>query len=222
MLYGHRNDVKGYAEALLEFDSALPEIIQALGPEDLLIITADHGLRPYHAVYRPFARICADCLHGAALWPGGGPGHPRHLCRHQRHDFGLFRPAADGARHFVLCKNPLRSREDDRNLSTGRKRPAEFLKSKTDIVPRVVLVLGSGLGDYAERLEKADVVPYEEIPFFPRSTVEGHKARLIFGELFGVPVAMMQGRFHYYEGYTQQQITLPIRRFGPWARRFCF
>lgn len=88
---------------------------------------------------------------------------------------------------------------------------AEFLKSKTEIVPRVVLVLGSGLGDYAERLEKADVVPYEEIPFFPRSTVEGHKARLIFGELFGVPVAMMQGRFHYYEGYTQQQITLPIR-----------
>lgn len=88
---------------------------------------------------------------------------------------------------------------------------AAYLKTQTKIIPRAVLVLGSGLGDYAERLEGADVVPYECVPGFPKSTVEGHKARLVFGELFGVPVAIMQGRFHYYEGYNQQQITLPIR-----------
>lgn len=91
------------------------------------------------------------------------------------------------------------------------QKAAAYLKERTRIRPRAVLVLGSGLGEYAERLEHADVVPYEQVPGFPVSTVEGHKAQLVFGSLFGVPVAIMQGRYHFYEGYTQQQVTLPIR-----------
>lgn len=91
------------------------------------------------------------------------------------------------------------------------QKAAAYCQGQTKIRPRVALVLGSGLGDYAERMENADIVPYEQVPGFPLSTVEGHKAQLVFGVLFGVPVAIMQGRYHFYEGYTQQQVTMPIR-----------
>lgn len=73
------------------------------------------------------------------------------------------------------------------------------------------LILGSGLGDYAERIENKRIVNYADLPGFPRSRVEGHKGRFVIGELFGKTVICMQGRFHYYEGYPQSQIALPIR-----------
>jgi purine-nucleoside phosphorylase len=71
--------------------------------------------------------------------------------------------------------------------------------------------LGSGLGPLAEQIEQADRIPYGEIPHFPISTVQGHAGRLVIGLLAGVPVCAMQGRFHFYEGYSMQQVTLPIR-----------
>ena len=80
--------------------------------------------------------------------------------------------------------------------------------------PRVALVLGSGLGAFADELEDAVVVPYEEIPGFARSTVEGHAGRLVIGKCGGITVAVMQGRFHYYEGYSLDEVTFPIRTFG--------
>ncbi|MGI8654733.1 MAG: purine-nucleoside phosphorylase [Pyrinomonadaceae bacterium] len=80
--------------------------------------------------------------------------------------------------------------------------------------PRVALVLGSGLGAFADDLEDAVVVPYEEIPGFARSTVEGHAGQLVIGKCGGVVVAAMQGRFHYYEGYSLDEVTFPIRAFG--------
>lgn len=73
------------------------------------------------------------------------------------------------------------------------------------------LILGSGLGSYAERIENKRFVPYSAIPGFPQSRVEGHAGRFVVGELFGKTVVCMQGRFHYYEGYPQSQIALPIR-----------
>jgi purine-nucleoside phosphorylase len=80
----------------------------------------------------------------------------------------------------------------------------------------VAVVLGSGLGAFAETLEDKIVIPYEEIPDFERSTVEGHSGRLIVGNLpsTAISVAVMQGRFHYYEGYSLEEVTLPIRAFG--------
>lgn len=80
----------------------------------------------------------------------------------------------------------------------------------------VAVVLGSGLGPFAETLEDKIIVPYEEIPDFERSTVEGHSGRLVVGNLPSttVSVAVMQGRFHYYEGYSLEEVTLPIRAFG--------
>ena len=80
----------------------------------------------------------------------------------------------------------------------------------------VAVVLGSGLGAFAETLEDKVVIPYDEIPDFERSTVEGHSGRLVVGQLpsTAVNVAVMQGRFHYYEGYSMEEVTLPIRAFG--------
>jgi purine-nucleoside phosphorylase len=77
--------------------------------------------------------------------------------------------------------------------------------------PALALVLGSGLGDLAAQVEEAVVIPYEEIPHFARSTVAGHAGRLLVGTLAGMPVVAMQGRFHFYEGYSPQVLTLPIR-----------
>jgi purine-nucleoside phosphorylase len=80
--------------------------------------------------------------------------------------------------------------------------------------PRVGIVLGSGLGAVAKAVAEPVVVPYAEIPHFPRSTVEGHTGRIIAGLLGGVPVIVMQGRVHFYEGYTPQQVTFPMRVLG--------
>ena len=77
--------------------------------------------------------------------------------------------------------------------------------------PVVALVLGSGLGDLAQELDDAVAISYTEIPYFARSTVAGHEGRLLIGNLEGVPVVAMQGRFHLYEGYTPQVLTFPIR-----------
>jgi purine-nucleoside phosphorylase len=80
--------------------------------------------------------------------------------------------------------------------------------------PRVGIVLGSGLGAVADSLAERVVVPYAEIPHFPRSTVEGHRGRIVAGLLGGAPVLVMQGRVHFYEGYTPAQVTFPMRVLG--------
>jgi purine-nucleoside phosphorylase len=80
--------------------------------------------------------------------------------------------------------------------------------------PRLGIVLGSGLGAVADAVENAGIVAYSEIPHFPQSTVEGHSGRIVAGDLGGVPVIVMQGRVHYYEGYTPAQVTFPMRVLG--------
>ena len=89
----------------------------------------------------------------------------------------------------------------------------QFIRSKTDMKPQVALILGSGLGAYAEQLKDAVVIPYEDIPNFPRPTVTGHAGKLYFGKVGGKCVVIMQGRMHYFEGYETQTITFPIRVF---------
>jgi len=92
---------------------------------------------------------------------------------------------------------------------------AEFLRSKLGaLTPRIGIVLGSGLGAVAEAVASQVFVPYSEIPHFPQSTVEGHSGRIVAGLLGGVPVVVMQGRVHYYEGYSPQQVTFPMRVLG--------
>jgi purine-nucleoside phosphorylase len=91
---------------------------------------------------------------------------------------------------------------------------AEFIRSKYEKEVKVALVLGSGLGAFAEEVENAVKIPYEAIPHFARSTVEGHAGQLVLGEVAGVSVAVQQGRFHFYEGYEMSQVIFPIRVFG--------
>jgi purine-nucleoside phosphorylase len=88
---------------------------------------------------------------------------------------------------------------------------AEYIRSQSTHRPRIGLILGSGLNALAEQIEAPSVVPYAAIPYFPVSTVEGHTGQLVIGKLAGAVVCVMQGRFHYYEGYSLQQVTLPIR-----------
>lgn len=89
---------------------------------------------------------------------------------------------------------------------------ADFIKSKLNgAVPKVGIILGSGLGKIVEKIDNAIVIPYSTIPNFVKSTAMGHKGNFIFGTLGGKFVCAMQGRFHYYEGYTMQQVTLPVR-----------
>ena len=86
-----------------------------------------------------------------------------------------------------------------------------YVQSRSSMKPGVGVILGSGLGDLAAEVQDATAIPYEEIPHFLRSTVVGHAGRLLIGELENVPVVVMQGRFHFYEGYTIQMLTLPVR-----------
>ncbi|MCQ2408161.1 MAG: purine-nucleoside phosphorylase [Oscillospiraceae bacterium] len=87
----------------------------------------------------------------------------------------------------------------------------EYVKERISSKPKIALVLGSGLGQFASQIEVQESLSYSEIPNFPVSTVEGHEGRFVFGNCEGVPVAVMQGRVHMYEGYAPQDAVLPIR-----------
>ena len=91
------------------------------------------------------------------------------------------------------------------------QKSAQFIAQRTRHKPTIGLVLGSGLSGLADEIAQADVIPYGEIPNFPISTVQGHSGALVMGNLSGKVVMAMRGRAHFYEGYTMQQITLPIR-----------
>jgi len=88
---------------------------------------------------------------------------------------------------------------------------ADFLRKKTNIRPVAGIVMGTGLGRLSDDIMISDSIPYSGIPNFPTTTVEGHHGNLIFGELAGIPVVAMEGRFHYYEGYSMKELTFPIR-----------
>jgi len=88
---------------------------------------------------------------------------------------------------------------------------SDFIASKTALKPDLGIILGSGLGALGNRLEDASIIPYSEIPHFVSSTAPGHEGRIVIGKLGGKTILCMQGRFHYYEGYTMKQITYPVR-----------
>ena len=108
-----------------------------------------------------------------------------------------------------------RSRSVARDSDYARaERAAKFILSKTKLRPQIALVLGSGLGAFADELTETTRIPYERIPNFPRSTAIGHAGRLVIGKAGNVAVAAMQGRVHFYEGYAEQEVVFPMRVFG--------
>jgi purine-nucleoside phosphorylase len=106
----------------------------------------------------------------------------------------------------------------ERMASTSLYERAEHatrvIRLRISVEPRIALVLGSGLGGFADDFEDAVGIPYEEIPGFVRSTAQGHAGRLVIGKIESVPVLAMQGRVHYYEGYSLEEVTFPVRTFG--------
>lgn len=98
-----------------------------------------------------------------------------------------------------------------KNLLEIINETSSYIRERIDFVPKIGLILGSGLGTLADEIINPIVFDYKDIPNFPVSTVEGHEGKLVLGELEGKKVIAMQGRFHYYEGYSMQEVTLPVR-----------
>jgi purine-nucleoside phosphorylase len=112
--------------------------------------------------------------------------------------------------------SPARSRGAARSGDdfARAERAAKSIRARTRLRPQIALVLGSGLGAFADGMTRATRVDYAKIPNFPRSTALGHAGRLVIGEIGKVPVAVMQGRVHFYEGYSQQEVIFPMRVLG--------
>ena len=99
-----------------------------------------------------------------------------------------------------------------KNAQTKRaKKAANFIKKQADVRPILGIILGSGLGDFVENIENKITIPYNKIPYFVKTTVKGHTGRLVIGKIRNLPVAVMQGRFHYYEGHSMGVVTFPVR-----------
>jgi len=116
----------------------------------------------------------------------------------------------------------VRSRRKTRDAKAGRRgdlfgraeRAAQFVLARTRLRPRIGVVLGSGLGAFADELSNAVRIDYARIPGFPASTVAGHAGQMVVGAIAGVPVAALAGRLHFYEGYSMDEVTLPVRALG--------
>ena len=100
------------------------------------------------------------------------------------------------------------------DLFTQARSAADFIQTKTSLKPALAIILGSGLGNFASHVENPTTIPYADIPHFPQSTVEGHSGKLVLGTIAGIPIAVMQGRVHAYEGYSMAQVTFPTRVLG--------
>jgi purine-nucleoside phosphorylase len=100
------------------------------------------------------------------------------------------------------------------DLFSKAQAAVDAIRARAKVTPRVGIILGSGLGAFAAQVEDAVAIPYAEIAHFPQSTVEGHSGKLVLGIIAGVPVAVMQGRVHAYEGYSMEQVTFPARVLG--------
>ena len=114
----------------------------------------------------------------------------------------------------------------ERTASTSLYERAEhatrIIRARISVEPRIAVVLGSGLGGFADDFEEAVGIPYEDIPDFKRSTAQGHAGRLVAGKIDSVPLLAMQGRVHYYEGYTLEEVTFPIRALNCWESKQSF
>ena len=109
-------------------------------------------------------------------------------------------------------EQPEQAKQPD--LYTRATAAADFIRAKIQLTPSIGIILGSGLGNFASQVDSPYVIPYSEIPNWPLSTVAGHSGKLVLGHIAGVPVAVMQGRVHAYEGYAMEQVTFPTRVLG--------
>jgi len=205
-IYGHRRDVEGYGRALEYFDARLPEFYALMGPEDLLIITADHGCDPAfkgtdHT--REYAPLLIYLQGMRGQHPIGTRETFADTAATIAEYFGL--PERFGAVSYL------------KEINAGCEAEMKRIQHAADAVEQTLgradtaIVLGSGLGDFGNELADKKEISYADIPGFPRATVPGHAGRLIAGKLAGKQVLLMSGRFHSYEGHPMQDVVLPIR-----------
>ena len=122
-------------------------------------------------------------------------------------------PQAVAFRTFGADNLQVSERVAKTDLYSRAQAAANLIRSRIKVEPEIALVLGSGLGGFADEFKNAVRIPYQEIPGFVTSTAQGHAGRLVIGDVENVPVVAMQGRVHYYEGYTLEEVTFPIRVF---------
>src|SRR5688572_2039956 len=191
------------------------------------------GARTFRVSLFRFDRGAVDTdarRHQAAVGRGhSGPVHPNDPVRPDDNRASrLYRP--------VACAKGIGNSIQERELAKaigriGRIRPispirpifmihekaaeaAAFIQSKYPKPIKTAVVLGSGLGAFADELENAVTIPYKDIPNFATATVVGHAGQLVLGEIDGLPIVVQKGRFHFYEGYAMEQVTFPVRTFG--------
>jgi purine-nucleoside phosphorylase len=121
---------------------------------------------------------------------------------------------APGARKVAAPKNVEAASSQTTGEFERAEAAAQFIFSRTPLRPKIALVLGSGLGSFADEFAQATKIPYAEIPHFPQSTAIGHEGRLVIGKVDGIVVAGMQGRVHLYEGYSAKEVSFPVRVFA--------
>jgi purine-nucleoside phosphorylase len=121
---------------------------------------------------------------------------------------------ASAARKVAAPKNVVTASSETPGEFERAEAAAQFIFSRTALRPKIALVLGSGLGSFADDFDQAIKVPYAEIPYFPQSTAIGHEGRLVIGKVEGITVAGMQGRVHLYEGYSAKEVSFPMRVFA--------
>ena len=207
-VYGHRRDVEGYGKALEYFDERLPEFQALMGDEDLLIITADHGCDPAFTG-TDHTREYVPLL----LWKKGIRG------QHPIGTRGSFADTAATVCEYFGLPERFGAESYLREIEAGCEEEMRRIQQAADAVEEtlgradIAIVLGSGLGDLGDELTDAKIMPYADIPGFPRATVTGHRGQLIMGNLGERRVLLMSGRFHSYEGYDLRDVTLPIRVF---------
>jgi phosphopentomutase len=216
-LYGHRRDPEGYAAALEEFDRRLPEIKELIRPDDLLIITADHGNDPTHQgtdhtreyvpllVWSPSFHQSKSLGIRESFADIGATVVDNFNVHYRGHGTSFLEELQDYSEKGEVTIMP------EVNVVLQMEEAARYLQDRLPFQPEIGLILGSGLGVMADKMDHATVIPYADIPHFPVSTVEGHASELVAGIISGRRVVVMKGRFHLYEGYDVQHVTLPIR-----------
>ena len=205
-IYGHRRDVEGYGRALEYFDRRLPEIQALMGKDDLLFITADHGCDPAfrgtdHT--REYVPLLVWKKGMADQHPLGTRSSFADTAATIAEYFGL--PERFGAVSYLHEINAGQAAKTRRI-----QRAADEVEEKLGRAD-VAVVLGSGLGDFAQELHNPREIAYADIPGFPRATVPGHAGKLALGELGGKRALLLCGRFHSYEGHPLADVTLPVR-----------
>lgn len=231
MVWGHRNDLEGFAGGLAAVDAALPEILGLLGPADRLLITADHGVDPT-TVSTDHTREYVPLLYYPR--PPGAPGASyegwmsdsgatvfEYLTGEEATLPGVslvrlrpgrgwrrYPPLLPGARVLPCTVGPEEAEQ-----------AAVFLRERLGRAPDTAIILGSGMDSFVESLVIQGEVPYAEIPHWPRTGVAGHAGRLLLGSWENAMLAVLRGRLHGYEGFDSSELQLAVRSLARWGVR---